>query len=145
MTQPTWTPLEEPAEARQARQQASGDKPNEAGFWNRDDLIYVGDLNWTQSPNFVGYEFITDIRRRGVSGFQYQYGLLGLGDHGEIAQTMICEVRDQEADTNGFDMLVGTEWQPGPLKAWLDTLSLEVQDVARTRYRALVNWVKGRL
>jgi hypothetical protein len=138
----TWTTLEEPAEARQARQLACSQKPDEVDFWNRSDLVYVGDLGWTKSPNFVGYEFITEISRRGETGFTYKYGLLGMVNTETIGQTMICEVRDQETDPSGFDMLIGNEWQPGPLKAWLDTLAPEVQDVARSRYRDLVSWVR---
>ena len=34
-------------------------------FWSRNDLIYLGDLNWTGQSNPEGYEYITTPMRSG--------------------------------------------------------------------------------
>jgi hypothetical protein len=40
-------------------------------------------------------------------------------------------------------MLVAGEWQPGPLRPWLESLEQEVQILARERYRELVRRVRS--
>jgi hypothetical protein len=143
MTAMQWG-LMEPPSALQARKLAAAAKPEEASFWSRQDLIYLGDLQWTQWPG-EGYEYIADLRAQGEKGFHYRYGLVGLADPSTVGQTLICDVRNSSTDPESFEMLVGGEWQQGPLKMWLDTLTPSVQAVAISRYRELIAWVRQQL
>jgi hypothetical protein len=114
----------------------------EADFWNRKDLVYIGDLEWTLA-GYEGYEYIADIEAREPNGFHYKYGFIALTEQGQLAQTLVCEIRDSAADALSFEMLVAGEWQPGPLRPWLDSLQQDVQMLARERYRKLVKWVRS--
>ena len=145
MSKTAWNPPEETISASESRRLACKQKEEEVDFWSRNDLVYIGDLSWTQSPAFVGYEYIADVSRRGNTGFQYKYGLLGMANPELVGQTMICDVRDLETDLGGFEMLIGNEWQIGPLKMWLDTLAPDIQAVARSRYQDLVAWVRNQI
>lgn len=159
MSQQAWTVVQETEAASQARRLAASAASSqatsaestsaeatsaEATFWLRDDLIFVGDLDWTQA-GYEGYEYIADIQQRQSGGFTYIYALVALADASHVAQTMICEVRDQQSDPDAFEMKIGESWQPGPLQAWLDSLQPDVQALARNRYRDLVRWVRFRL
>ena len=58
MTIPDWTRPVEPDSGRQARQlgaqhaKKADSASDEADFWNRKDLVYIGDIEWT----LAGYE-----------------------------------------------------------------------------------------
>lgn len=40
-------------------------------------------------------------------------------------------------------MLIAGEWQPEPLRTWLNSLQPDVQDAASARYQSLVGWVRS--
>lgn len=148
MTIPDWTRPVEPDSGRQARQlgeqhaKKADSASNEADFWNREDLVYIGDIEWTLA-GYEGYEYIADIEARAPNGFHYIYGFIAITEQGQLAQTLVCEVRDSAADALSFEMLVAGEWQPGPLRPWLESLEQEVQILARERYRELVRRVRS--
>ena len=148
MTVPDWTRLIEPVKARQARElgaefDKSSDAPSsDAYFWSRNDLVYIGDFEWAQA-GYEGYEYIADIEARGSNGFHYIYGFVALAGETQVAQTLVCEVRDHASEPLSFEMLINGEWQPGPLRAWLDSLQPDVQMIASERYQNLVRWVRS--
>ena len=148
MTIPDWGRTKEPDSGRQARQlgaqfaKKTDSASSEADFWNRKDLVYIGDIEWTQA-GYEGYEYIADIEARTPNGFHYIYGFIALTEQGQLAQTLVCEVRNSAAEALSFQMLVAGEWQPGPLRPWLDSLQQDVQVLARERYRNLVRWVRS--
>ena len=144
MTSEHWQWIEEPDSARKARALAVEQKADESTFWNRSDLLYLGDLAWTGWPG-EGYEYIADLVKKDSNGFQYTYGLVGLSDAQTIGQTMVCEVRNASDDPLGFEMYVAGSWQVGPLAMWLETLSPEVQIQAKERYRAVITWIRSSL
>jgi len=148
MTIPDWTKLIEPDKARQARKlaakftESSGAQSIEAYFWNRNDLVYIGDFEWAQA-GYEGCEYIADIEARGSGGFHYIYGFVALKGQTQVAQTLVCEVRNHASEPHSFGMLIAGEWQPGPLSAWLDSLRPDVQMIASERYQNLVRWVRS--
>jgi hypothetical protein len=144
MTTVQWQWVEETNLAVKARGLAVAQKPDEASFWERTDLLYLGDLTWTGWPG-EGYEYIADLMKRDNDGFQYTYGLVGLSDEHTVGQTMVCQVKDSISDPLGFEMYVGGTWQIGPLSMWLETLTPAVQTQAKERYRNLVAWVRQSL
>ena len=142
-TQP-WQLVEEPSSAAKARALAAAQKPDEATFWDRTDLLYLGDLDWTGTPG-EAYEYISDLQKRENDGFQYTYGLVGLSDPNTVGQTMICSVRDTVSDPLGFEMEIGESWQLGPLEMWIQTLPADVQIQAKSRYQSLIAWIRNSL
>jgi len=144
MTTEHWQWIGEPDAAVKARSLAVDQKPDEASFWARTDLLYLGDLAWTGWPG-EGYEYIADLAKKEGNGFRYTYGLVGLSDQQTISQTMVCEVRNASDDPLGFEMYVADSWQVGPLAMWLETLSPEVQIQAKERYRTLITWIRSSL
>jgi len=144
MTSDVWHWVQEPKAALKARAIAAAQKQDEATFWGRDNLHFLGDLAWTGWPG-QGYEYIADLEKRESTGFQYTYGLVGLSNEQSVGQTMVCQVRDAINDHLGFEMNVGGQWQIGPLSMWLDTLTPAVQIQAKERYRRLVAWVRQSL
>jgi len=139
-----WHWVKETPNAAKARALAVIQQPAEASFWNREDLLYLGDLGWTGWPG-EGYEYIGDLTKRDTGGFQYTYGLVGLSDPNTIGQTLVCQVRDIVDEPLGFEMYVAETWQKGPLKMWLDSLPPEIQDQAKLRYQNLIAWVRQSL
>ena len=144
MTKTQWQWVEEPMSACKARALAADQKTDEASFWARSDLLYLGDLTWTEAPG-EGYEYIADLVKRDSNGFQYTYGLVGMNDEHTIGQTMVCQVHDAINDSLGFEMYLGGSWQIGPLSMWLETLTPSVQIQAKERYRTLIAWVRSSL
>lgn len=144
MTSEHWQWVEETNSAIKARLIAADQKSEEANFWGRNDLLYLGDLTWTGWPG-EGYEYIADLVKRNSNGFEYTYGLVGLSDEHTVGQTMVCQVQDTIDDPLGFEMYVGNSWQVGPLSMWLETLTPPVQIQAKERYRKLIAWVRSSL
>lgn len=152
----TWAPTQEPDSARQARtlaalaaeatnaQATANTSAADVAFWRRQDLLYIGDLEWARA-GYEGYEYLADLTATNESEFRYTYALVALASSDQVAQTMICEVRNHPTDPYAFEMLVAGEWQPGPLQDWLDSLQPDVLIIANERYRALVAWVRNML
>jgi hypothetical protein len=148
MTVPDWTRIMEPDNARQARElgarfaKNSDAASSEADFWKRNDLVYIGDIQWAQA-GYEGYEYIADIEARSSGGFHYIYGFVALTGQAQVAQTLVCEVRNHATEPLSFEMHIAGEWQPGPLRAWLDSLRPDVQMIASERYQNLIRWVRS--
>lgn len=152
----TWAPTQEPHCARQARALAASaaeatdaqvtvnTSAANAAFWRRQDLLYIGDLEWARA-GYEGYEYLADLTATNGSEFRYTYAFVALASPDQVAQTMICDVRNHPSDPFAFEMLVAGEWQPGPLQAWLDSLEPDVLIIANERYRALIAWVRNTL
>lgn len=141
MTQPAWTLTAESATAVALRQSLAPQDPGEAAFWQRQDLVYLGDLAWCELAVMRGLEYIANVQ---VSENQitYHYGLINLDPADAVAGSLVCEVRARREDGYPFEMQINGEWLPGPLQFWLDQLAPEVQEIARERYRLVIAWAE---
>lgn len=141
-----WSPGKESNDGVRARELActfaeAAELDAEAAFWKREDLVYIGCLKLQPSDN-TGYEYLADLEPQGIMGFRYKYGLVMLDKDQKSTQTLVCEIRDQPSDPFGFEMLVGSSWQIGPLTSWLDTLDSETKSAAVERYRMIIAWIR---
>ena len=142
MTQPAWSLTTEPETAARLRQALLPGAAAEAEFWRRQDLTYLGDLEWCEQPAMRGYEYIAKVQ---VSADQitYQYGLINLDPTDAVAGSLVCDVRAKRQPGFPFEMQLNGEWLEGPLRFWLDQLAPAVQDLARERYRLVIAWAEN--
>lgn len=141
MAQPAWSLTNEPETAAQLRQSLGPAGEAEADFWRRQDLTYLGDLDWCQLAAMRGLEYLANVQ---VSEDQitYQYGLINLDQDDAVAGSLVCDVRARREEGYPFEMQINGDWLPGPLQFWLDQLAPDVQDIARERYRLVIAWAE---
>ena len=137
-----WSLTVEPDGAAALRQSLTPEASGDVAFWGRDDLTYLGDLEWCEQPAMRGYEYIANVQ---VSADQitYQYGLINLDPADAVAGSLVCDVRAQRQAGFPFQMQINGEWLEGPLRFWLDQLAPAVQDLARERYRLVIAWAEA--
>jgi hypothetical protein len=143
MAPQAWSLTVEPEGAAALRQSLAPEAAGDAAFWGRDDLTYLGDLEWCEQPAMRGHEYIANVL---VSADQitYQYGLINLDPADALAGSLVCDVRAQRQPGFPFQMQINGEWMEGPLRFWLDQLAPAVQDLARERYRLVIAWAEKR-
>lgn len=59
---------------------------SEADFWDLNDLIYIGDMEWTHK-GYEGDEYMTDIESRESDEFYYKYEFVALTKKTNCADT----------------------------------------------------------
>ncbi len=81
-------------------------------FWSRNDLIYLGDLNWTGQSNPEGHEYITTPMRSGEY-FVYIYGMIMLSEV-VVVNELVCNIKGLMNNSQTFMMDINNEWVEGP-------------------------------
>ena len=108
-------------------------------FWARTDLIFIGDLSWTGQLEPEGFEYITPPVRS-ANKFEYSYGMIMISGK-QVVNELICEIEGPMDESKTFKMKIQGEWLDGPLKAWIDTMPLDLQNTAKERYKKLISWI----
>lgn len=141
MAHPAWSLTVEPQVSAALRQSLVSESTPEANFWGRDDLTYVGDLEWCEQGSMRGYEYIGDVQVLDEY-ITYRYGLINLDSADVVVGALVCDVRARRQPGFPFEMEINGQWLEGPLGFWLDQLSPAVQELARERYRLLIAWAE---
>ena len=142
MAQSAWSLKAEPLELVALRKTLEPADQMTAGFWERDDLTYLGDLTWCEQDTMRGHEYIANVRLLDEQ-LTYDYGMINLDAADAVAGTLVCNVRAKRQKSYPFEMLINGEWLEGPLHFWLDQLAPAIQDLARERYRLVIAWAEG--
>ena len=108
-----------------ARSKAGRALGTEKDFWERQDLIYIGDLSWTGEDKPEGFEYISSPIRSGEK-FKYVYGMIIISGKNVINE-LVCKIEGPLDQSQTFMMEVQGQWFNGPLENWLKTMTASQQ------------------
>lgn len=109
-------------------------------FWEKEDLLFVGDLAWLSEDYPEGYEYISQPTLLNKNEFAYTYGMIVINNDA-VANELVCCVKGKLDQSKTFLMEINGEWVPGPLEDWLNSMNKTMQLKARSRYELLINKV----